>query len=92
VPLLGMAFLLAGGAIDTLWHNLFGNERPRSLPVVQVALILSGHALSVLAAHDRAALAESPGRPPPAVLADELPVVLFMIACTRTGLFLLFVR
>jgi hypothetical protein len=26
IPLLGMAFLLAGGAVDTLWHNIFGIE------------------------------------------------------------------
>jgi hypothetical protein len=64
---------------------------PRFVSVLQVASILAGHALGVLAAHD-AALADAPGRPPLAVLADELPVVLFMIACTWTGLFLLFVR
>jgi hypothetical protein len=27
IPLLGMAFLLAGGAVDTLWHNIFGIEK-----------------------------------------------------------------
>src|SRR5690242_241306 len=27
VPMLGMAFLLVGGAVDTLWHNLFGIEK-----------------------------------------------------------------
>jgi hypothetical protein len=27
VPLLGMAFLLVGGGIDTLWHNIFGIEQ-----------------------------------------------------------------
>ncbi|GAA0565829.1 hypothetical protein GCM10010172_56840 [Paractinoplanes ferrugineus] len=27
VPLLGMAFLLVGGGIDTLWHNVFGIEQ-----------------------------------------------------------------
>lgn len=64
---------------------------PRVVSVLQVALILAGHALGVLAAHDLA-LAEAPGRPPLAVLAEELPVVLFMVACTWTGLFLLFVR
>jgi hypothetical protein len=64
---------------------------PHVIAVLQVALILLGHALGVLAAHDLA-LADSPGRPPPAVLADEFPMVLFMIACTWTGLFLLFVR
>jgi hypothetical protein len=64
---------------------------PRVVSILQVTLILAGHALGVLAAHD-AALAENPSRPPLAVLADELPVVLFMIACTWTGLFLLFVR
>jgi hypothetical protein len=78
--------LLAGSG--TAWTPA---PDPRVVSVVQVALILLGHALSVLAAHDQA-LAESPGRPPLAVLADELPVILFMIGCTWTGLFLLFVR
>lgn len=64
---------------------------PRVISILQVTLILLGHALSVLTAHDMA-LAEAPDRPPLATLADELPVVLFMIACTWTGLFLLFVR
>jgi hypothetical protein len=27
VPLLGMAFLLVGGGVDTLWHNIFGIEK-----------------------------------------------------------------
>lgn len=27
VPILGMAFLLVGGGIDTLWHNVFGIEQ-----------------------------------------------------------------
>lgn len=27
VPLLGMAFLLVGGGVDTLWHNVFGIEK-----------------------------------------------------------------
>ncbi|MFF5290386.1 hypothetical protein [Paractinoplanes globisporus] len=27
VPLLGMAFLLVGGGVDTLWHNIFGIEQ-----------------------------------------------------------------
>ncbi|GAA2637923.1 hypothetical protein [Paractinoplanes durhamensis] len=27
VPMLGMAFLLVGGGIDTLWHNIFGIEQ-----------------------------------------------------------------
>jgi hypothetical protein len=27
IPMLGMAFLLVGGGIDTLWHNIFGIER-----------------------------------------------------------------
>ncbi|WP_433362064.1 hypothetical protein ACQPZX_29675 [Actinoplanes sp. CA-142083] len=64
---------------------------PHVVSILQVALILAGHMLGVLAAHDMA-LADNPGRPPLAVLADELPVVLFMIFCTWAGLFLLFVR
>jgi hypothetical protein len=27
VPLVGMAFLLVGGGVDTLWHNIFGIEQ-----------------------------------------------------------------
>src|SRR3954452_792328 len=27
IPMLGMAFLLVGGGIDTLWHNIFGIEQ-----------------------------------------------------------------
>ncbi|MBG0562737.1 hypothetical protein I4J89_14875 [Actinoplanes sp. NEAU-A11] len=27
IPLAGMAFLLVGGGVDTLWHNIFGIER-----------------------------------------------------------------
>jgi type IV secretory pathway VirB2 component (pilin) len=76
---------IADGAVVTFAPD------PRVVSVLQVALILAGHAIGVLAAHDLA-LADTPDRPPLAVLADELPVVLFMIACTWVGLFLLFVR
>ncbi|GIM93430.1 hypothetical protein [Paractinoplanes toevensis] len=64
----------------------------RVVSVLQVVLILAGHAIGVLAAHDLALADAPPGRPPLATLADELPVVLFMITCTWAGLFLLFVR
>jgi hypothetical protein len=63
----------------------------RSRRVVLLVVLLLGHALGVLAAHDPAP-ADDPGRPAPAVPADEFPVVLFMIGCTWPGLFLLFVR
>jgi hypothetical protein len=64
---------------------------PGLIAGIQITLILIGHVLGVVVAHDRA-LAAAPGRPLLAVLADELPMVLFMIACTWAGLFLLFVR
>ncbi|GAA0448331.1 hypothetical protein Aca07nite_72850 [Actinoplanes capillaceus] len=64
---------------------------PQLISAVQIALILIGHAVGVIVAHDRA-LAEHPGRPLLAVLADEFPMVLFMIGCTWAGLLLLFVR
>ncbi|WP_157437299.1 hypothetical protein [Actinoplanes subtropicus] len=54
-------------------------------------MLLLGHALGVPAADDLAP-ADDPGRPAPAVLADEFPVVLFLIGCTWAALFLLFVR
>ncbi|MEU4619536.1 hypothetical protein AB0G04_06105 [Actinoplanes sp. NPDC023801] len=68
---------------------------PSPSPVViagaQIALILIGHVLGVIVAHDRA-LADAGPKPATAVLADEFPLVLFMIGCTWAGLFLLFVR
>ncbi|MBB2944355.1 hypothetical protein FB565_004084 [Actinoplanes lutulentus] len=64
---------------------------PAVIAGAQIALILIGHALGVIIAHDQA-LAESPDRPVLATLADELPMVIFMIGCTWAGLFLLFVR
>lgn len=106
---------------------------PSVIATAQVTLILVGHVLGVIVAHDAAlASADRPvvarpgppsadessvvapsadpsgaarpgvdqlraassgaGRPVLAVLADELPLVLFMIGCTWAGLFLLFVR
>jgi hypothetical protein len=64
---------------------------PGLVPILQITLILLGHILGVVVAHDMASAA-GPDRPRLAAVADELPVVLFMIACTWTGLFLLFVR
>ena len=64
---------------------------PGVIAGAQVALILIGHVLGVVVAHDMA-LAAAPERPALATLADELPVVLLMIGYTWAGLFLLFVR
>ncbi|BBH71450.1 hypothetical protein ACTI_81350 [Actinoplanes sp. OR16] len=63
---------------------------PSVVASLQVALILIGHVLGVVVAHDHA-LADSPDRSVLAVLADELPLMIFMIICTWAGLFLLFV-
>jgi hypothetical protein len=64
---------------------------PGVIAAAQITLILLGHVLGVVVAHDMA-LAATPERPPLATLADELPVVLLMIGYTWAGLFLLFVR
>jgi hypothetical protein len=65
---------------------------PEVIAALQITLILAGHVLSVVVAHDMA-LAEAPeDRPVLATLADELPVVLLMIGYTWAGLFFLFVR
>ncbi|MEU8663156.1 hypothetical protein [Actinoplanes philippinensis] len=64
---------------------------PALIATAQIALILIGHAIAVFVAHDHA-LESAAQRPALAVLADELPLVLFMILCTWAGLFLLFVR
>jgi hypothetical protein len=80
--------LLLSGSPATGWDP---QPAPAAIATAQIALILIGHAIGVIVAHDRS-LASAPQRPTLAVLADELPLVLFMIACTWTGLFLLFVR
>lgn len=64
---------------------------PTVVAGAQITLILGGHVLGVVVAHDMA-LRAAPERPMLATLADELPVVLLMIGYTWTGLFLLFVR
>ena len=64
---------------------------PGVIAAAQITLILVGHVLGVVVAHDMA-LAAAPGRPVLVTLADELPVVLLMIVYTWAGLFLLFVR
>ncbi|GLY06473.1 MULTISPECIES: hypothetical protein [Actinoplanes] len=78
--------LLAGS--DARWDVV---PLPEVVAGAQIVLILAGHALGVIVAHDRA-LADAPDRPPLAVLADEMPLALFMIGCTWAGLFLLFAR
>lgn len=65
---------------------------PGVIAALQITLILTGHVLSVVVAHDMALAEAPPDRPALATLADELPVVLLMIGYTWAGLFLLFVR
>ncbi|MET0424964.1 MAG: hypothetical protein ABW046_13860, partial [Actinoplanes sp.] len=53
VPMLGMAFLLVGGGIDTLWHNVFGIEQgleifvspSHELIILGMVLVATGPAL-----------------------------------------------
>ncbi|MEU4155037.1 hypothetical protein [Actinoplanes sp. NPDC026670] len=80
--------LLLVGAPAAGWDP---QPAPAAIATAQITLILIGHATGVIVAHDRS-LATAPERPTLAVLADELPMVLFMIACTWAGLFLLFVH
>ncbi|GIF03977.1 hypothetical protein [Actinoplanes siamensis] len=98
-----------GLASDVAWNVV---PIPSVIAGAQVALILLGHVIGVIVAHDAAlasAAVDAPGVsgavrvaaagprlargvPVLATLADELPLVLFMIGCTWAGLFLLFVR
>ena len=77
-----------GVARDASWGF---TPAPGLVPILQITLILLGHVVGVMVAHDRA-LGTGPARPTLAAVADQLPVTLFMVACTWTGLFLLFVR
>jgi hypothetical protein len=78
-----------GPAEGTQWNAA---PTPWAIAALQITLILAGHVLSVVVAHDMALAEAPPNRPTLATLADELPVVLLMIAYTWAGLFLLFVR
>jgi hypothetical protein len=57
VPMLGMALLLVGGGIDTLWHNLFGIEQDleifvspsHELIILGMTLVAAGPALMLAA-------------------------------------------
>lgn len=57
VPLLGMALLLVGGGVDTLWHNVFGIERgleifvspSHELIILGMVLVATGPALMTAA-------------------------------------------
>src|SRR4029079_19306055 len=61
VPLLGMAFLLVGGGVDTLWHNIFGIEQGLEIFVSPShEFIILGMAL--VAAGPVLMLATKPGR------------------------------
>ena len=61
IPLAGMALLLAGGGVDTLWHNVFGIEQgleifvspSHELIILGMVLVAAGPALM---------LASKPGR------------------------------
>jgi hypothetical protein len=81
-------FLLLLGLPAERWDV---SPSPAVIAGAQIALILIGHVLGVIVAHDRALTVAGP-KPPAAVLADELPLVLLMIGFTWAGLFLLFVR
>ena len=87
-----------GAATDPPWQITLPTG---VVPILQITLILLGHVLAVIVAHDMALSAQAHTSAEPdtgaersrlAAAADELPVMLFMIGCTWAGLFLLFVR
>jgi hypothetical protein len=58
---------------------------PGVVATVQIVAVLAGHVVAVIAAHDRSvALLPEHRR-----LADQVPLVLLMVAYTMVGLFLL---
>lgn len=80
----GMAQLVAPGG-PTATGQVGTLPAPVLIAVIQVAAILLGHVIGVIAAHDRsAALLPAQRR-----LADQIPLVLLMIVYTMVGLYLL---
>jgi hypothetical protein len=66
--------------------NYWLTEHPTFLAVTKVCLVVTGHVLGVVAAHDRA-IALLPRRHQ---LTGQLPLLFVMVAYTITGLYLLF--
>jgi hypothetical protein len=58
---------------------------PGLVAAIQIGAVLVGHVVAVLAAHDRSVAL----LPPQRRLADQVPLVLLMVAYTMAGLFLL---
>ncbi|WP_028934289.1 hypothetical protein [Pseudonocardia spinosispora] len=62
---------------------------PLLIAAIQVAAILVGHVVGVIAAHDRVLAHDGPQVTESRRLADEIPLVLIMIVYTMVGLYLL---
>jgi hypothetical protein len=61
LPVVGMAMLLVGGAIDTLWHNLFGIEKGLEIFFSPSHYLIIG-GMVLVAAGPALMFADSPGR------------------------------
>ena len=80
------AFPFAAGNVDGMWPLTAANVNVPALAVGQLGLVLLGHILGVVLAHDRA-LRIFPRR---AALIAQLPLAILMVAYTTVGLYLLF--
>jgi len=93
VPLLGMALLLAGGAVDTSWHNLFGIESgleifvspSHILIIVGMALVAAGPALMLAVRPGRSLSGPDGALATISALLSVLPLHIFSLHASVLG-------
>ncbi|GIF14515.1 hypothetical protein [Actinoplanes teichomyceticus] len=94
IPLAGMAALLAGGGMDTLWHNLFGIEKrleifvspSHELIILGMVLVAMGPALMLATAPGRTLGAGGAVLVTVAALFAVLPLHIYSLHATALGI------
>ncbi|MEU4421099.1 hypothetical protein AB0F81_10755 [Actinoplanes sp. NPDC024001] len=93
IPLAGMAFLLVGGGVDTLWHNLFGIERDMEIFVspshefiiLGMAMVAMGPALMLAAGPQARLSAGGAALVGVSTLFSVLPVHIYSLHASAIG-------
>ncbi|MEV8503877.1 hypothetical protein AB0368_03485 [Actinoplanes sp. NPDC051475] len=94
IPVAGMALLLAGGGVDTLWHNVFGIEQgleifvspSHELIILGMALVAAGPALMLAARAGRALSAGDAVLATVSALLSVLPLHIYSLHASALGM------
>ena len=93
IPLAGMALLLAGGGVDTLWHNIFGIEQgleifvspSHELIILGMVLVAAGPALMLATKPGRGLSAADGTLATISVLLSVLPLHIYSLHASAIG-------